>query len=309
MKISLIPMLLLSIASVQMVQASDVKTYTVEAAFYEPMTQSDGGNTVFKGSFQWDTSTSSILNLTGWMNSSMVGTSPPGSWNPTINLTHQLGGTKTDGSSRLATVFLNNSTDVFQQGGYATSGGQSTNGSKNAFFTIAVNPLDPTNVSASNLSKIVYADCTSDGLMGKVCMTGEAVGGTMGATPLSLTIKAAPSLAPSPGINRNGSSVTISLVPNDKLGQDADWWFVAHAPWGKWYSYAYPNTWVDIGTDLGQEEPAYQGQLTNISSLPLFNITGLPGGNYELYFGVDMNRNGLLDYGQLYYSKYVLNIP
>ena len=190
MKILLIPVLLLSIASVQMVQASNVTTYNVEAVLYEPMTELDGGNTVFKGSFQWDAATSSILNLTGWMNSSMVGTTPPGSWNPTINLTHQLGGTRIDGGSRLATVFLNNSTDVFQQGGYATSGGTLTNGSKNAFFTIAVNPLDPTNVTASNLSKIVYADCTPQGLMGPVCMTGEAAEGTMGATPLSLKITA-----------------------------------------------------------------------------------------------------------------------
>jgi hypothetical protein len=272
--------------------------YNVTAVFNEPMLQPV--NTTFTGSFTFDFVLSKITNLHGTMNQAMMDATP------TVNFSYQVLPSASDGSGGiLASVFKNNSTDVFQGGGYAT-GGTLTSGNNNAYVTVDINPLDPTNVLSSNLSNIVYADCSPGGLMGGTkCMTGHAAGGTMKATPLSLTIKT----APSPGIFLNDTSVTISLGPNAELGQNADWWLVAYSPWGQWYSYVYPNKWVDIGTDLSHVTPAYQGPLANISSLELFDITGLAGGTYDLYFGVDMNKNGVLDYGQLYHSSFTLNIP
>jgi hypothetical protein len=271
--------------------------YNVTAVFKEPMLQPV--NTTFTGSFTFDFVLSKITNLHGTMNQAMMGVMPA------LDLSYQLPSASDGDSGILASVFKHNSTEVFLGGGYAT-GGTMTSGNTNAYVTIDINPLDPTNVLSSNLSKIVYADCSPGGLMGGTkCMTGHAAGGTMMATPLSLTIKT----APSPGIFINDSSVTISLGANTELGKDADWWLVAYAPWGQWYSYVYPNKWVDLGSGLDHVTPAYQGPLANISSLPLFNITGLPGGNYDLYFGVDMNKDGVLDYDHLYYSTFTLNIP
>lgn len=81
------------------------------------------------------------------------------------------------------------------------------------------------------------------------------------------------------------------------------------APSMHWYFYTYPNTWVDIGTDLSRVAPAYQGPLIDLSSLALFDTTGIPSGTYVFYFGVDTNMNEVLDLGQLYYSSFSLNAP
>ena len=110
-----------------------------------------------------------------------------------------------------------------------------------------------------------------------------------------------------PSISLKGSSLTIQLNAGDNIGKNADWWFVALSPWGHWYSYVYPNIWNDIGTDLSKVSPAYQGPLSNISSLALYDATGIPAGNYVFYFGVDMNMNGVLDYNQLFYSSLPLS--
>ena len=110
-------------------------------------------------------------------------------------------------------------------------------------------------------------------------------------------------------VSLNGSSLTISLTAGANQGQAADWWFVALTPSGHWYSYVYPGQWVDIGTDLGGVHPAYQGPLVDIAGVALFDTKGIPSGSYTFYFGVDTNRNGVLDYDQLYYSSFKLNAP
>ncbi len=112
-----------------------------------------------------------------------------------------------------------------------------------------------------------------------------------------------------PSINLNGSSVTVQLTSGANVGKGADWWFLAYTPSGHWYAYIYPNQWVDIGTSISAAKPAFQGPLADISSLALFNTTGLSSGHYDLYFGVDTNMNGVLDTNQLYYSHYPLIMP
>lgn len=115
------------------------------------------------------------------------------------------------------------------------------------------------------------------------------------------------------GVGVDGSLLTIKLIAGVNAGKDADWWLVALAPSKHWFSFTYPNTWVDIGTDLSNVRPAYQGQLFDISNLALvdtlelFDITGLHSGTYAFYFGVDTNANDVLDFDQLYYSSFSLN--
>jgi hypothetical protein len=82
-------------------------------------------------------------------------------------------------------------------------------GTANAYFTLAVNPSNPALTSSNNeentwcqngahpssdICKLIYADCTKEGLMAQICMTGHWNGGSMGATPLSLTITRASSV-------------------------------------------------------------------------------------------------------------------
>jgi hypothetical protein len=177
---------LLAIANVAIVRAAPV-LYNITAVFNEPMLKPV--NTTFAGSFIWDSSLKQITNLRGTMNQAMMGDKPA------LNLSYQVFPSASDGNGGiLATVFKNNSKDVFSGGGYAT-GGKMTNGSQNTYFTININSANPAAVADSNLNNIVYADCSEGGLMGTFCMTGHAAGGTMGATPLSLTISPA---APAP---------------------------------------------------------------------------------------------------------------
>ena len=219
----------------------------------------------------------------------------------------------------LATVFaVTNTTDVFSQGEYDWTQGQLTYGNDNAYVTIDVNATNPT-LGATVVNLLSYADCTPNGLMGKWCMTNHVLGGSMNGYPLSETITPADCSAspPSPALGFNGSSLIVSLSACNGLGQNADWWVVMASPWGEWFSYAYPNKWVDTWHDVGTPiasalkglPPAYKGPLSNFSGLALFDTTGLPSGNYVFYFGVDTDMNGVLDLGQLYYSSFSLNIP
>ncbi len=114
--------------------------------------------------------------------------------------------------------------------------------------------------------------------------------------------------APAPDIKANGSdgpvyievgdnlSLMVELDAGDFLGHDADWWVVDDTPFG-WYRY-------DVVNDLWKPGFAatYQGPLNNVAPFQVWNQT-LPVGTYTIYFGVDMNMNGVLDIGQAYYDS------
>ena len=90
--------------------------------------------------------------------------------------------------------------EVFAGGGYATGGmykfGSNGNmgspndapnvANENAYFSFSFDTVG----MMADISSMVYGDCTAEGLMmmGQVCMTGSSLGGTMGATPLALSI-------------------------------------------------------------------------------------------------------------------------
>ncbi|MEW6606757.1 MAG: right-handed parallel beta-helix repeat-containing protein [bacterium] len=118
---------------------------------------------------------------------------------------------------------------------------------------------------------------------------------------------------PVPDVKANGSdgtittsgpvSITIELNSGGYAGQNADWWHVAETPFG-WYRYQVSgNTWVPGLT------VSYQGPLFDLT--PPFNTlnTSLPSGTYTIYFGVDMNMNGVIDFDSLYYDRVVVIVP
>jgi len=224
------------------VSAAQATTYTVVADFKETMT--GGVNTFFEGTFDWDGAVVSAF--TGRMNESMRGvytasgndytnygpyssfgmpsdTGTSTYWGQVNDLAannaymltldknvngdyEQIG---TGSSSAIsATVFKENTTDVYTGGGYnySTSMGGMKQGAmgdgltpnENAYFTLVFNTdvmgnvitgaFDATTGWANDME---YGDCTVGSLMmaGNACMAGETTGSSMmAATPLMLTI-------------------------------------------------------------------------------------------------------------------------
>ena len=155
-------------------------------------------DTVFTGSFVFDSATQTVSNLTGSLSQAMSG-------NTTFReLTHQLSSVyDANLGGLLVSTFYQNSTDVFLGGGF-TTGGMKEFGNQNAYVTVFVNLANPTaSLTAGQIDKLAYGDCTDGGLMGrsnpKTCMTGwvnhakaNLAGGTMqGTYPITQTITAA----------------------------------------------------------------------------------------------------------------------
>jgi len=192
------------LAGAQMAQAA---LYDVTGVFIEPNTLT--GNTTFIGTFDWDGTT--LSGLQGTMNATMYPNDNMGAV-PDYILTNQLAFSYDAGTGDVvASVFKENSTDVFFGGGYATGdtmklgamgGADGFAPKKNVYFTLAFNANTMTGI----VDQMVYGDCAPTGLMGpmmtgNMCMTGHSATipgylGTMDGEPLSLTIT--PSAVPVP---------------------------------------------------------------------------------------------------------------
>lgn len=156
-------------------------------------------DTTFTGSFTFDDVTQSVTGLSGSLTQAMTGNANTRPLNYQLASTYDatLGGV-------LVSSFYQNSTDVFQGGGFAT-GGMKEFGNQNAYVTIFVPTSDPTAaLSFAQISALAYGDCTTGSLMGmmsgaRTCMTGwvnpakaNLAGGTMqGTYPITQTITAA----------------------------------------------------------------------------------------------------------------------
>ncbi len=194
------------LAGTQMAQAA---LYNVTGIFNEPQTMT--GNTTFVGTFDWDFATNTLSGLQGTMNATMYPNANMGA-QPDYNLTNQLAFSYDAMTGDVvASVFKENSTDVFFGGGY-TAGDTMKLGAmgemdgfapnENVYFTLAFNA----NTMLGNIDEMVYGDCAPTGLMGpmmtgNMCMTGHSTAlvgyaGTMDGMPLSLTIT--PSVVPVP---------------------------------------------------------------------------------------------------------------
>lgn len=193
---------ILMIASASMAQAA-VVGYDVIAVFDEPQTMT--GHTTFTGSFNWDATTETVTGLVGTMNETMYPNMMAGVL-PDLSLGFQLA-TSVVGNIVTASVFKENTTDVFFGGGYTTGStmkygatmGMGSNmfgntPNENAYFTLV---FDKTTMMGA-VDDIVYGDCAPGGLMGPMmtgdmCMTGHSVAnagalGTMDGSPLSVNI-------------------------------------------------------------------------------------------------------------------------
>lgn len=97
-------------------------------------------------------------------------------------------------------------------------------------------------------------------------------------------------------------SVEVALNAGKQVGVDADWWAALDGP-GGWHSYKYPSgEWVLSGKSTADLSVAYQGPLGHLSPLAILDTTDLEPGQYTMYFGVDLDMNGVLDLPDVYYD-------
>jgi hypothetical protein len=174
--------------------------YKVVETFHEPMTQPN--DSIFTGSFTYDSTNKTVTNLTGSLTQSM--TKVGGVYGPpmtTVSLVNQLSSVA-DATlgGLLVTSFALNTTDTFDLGGFAPGGTQyfgltaGTPNNHNAYAMIFVNTTDPTTALVqAQIDKLAYADCTAGGMMMTSCMTGTTMAGygrmgTMMGVPVSQVI-------------------------------------------------------------------------------------------------------------------------
>lgn len=173
-------------------------TYNVSERFNQVVYASTPDrDTYFYGSFTFDDVTKTVSNLQGSLSQAMTGADYSSQSKRQLN--YQLSSIyNATLGGLLVTTFYQNSTDVFQGGGFAT-GGTKTFGNQNAYATIFVNTTNPTAaLTPAQNYKLAYGDCTSGSLMGSgTCMTGwltstGSKGGTMqGVDQITQTITSA----------------------------------------------------------------------------------------------------------------------
>lgn len=176
--------------------AADVLTnYDVVTTFFEPDTQPN--DTIFRGTFTFNSTTQSVSNLQGGLSESMTG--PPMTIVP---LTYQLSSVNDGLGGLLVSAFSLNTTNVFQEGGFAANStgiyfgrgdpgvlAPDAGGQGNSFITINVPlPIPDKPLTAAQIQTLAYGDCAAGGMMGEVCMTGYVGIGTMGGYPVAQTI-------------------------------------------------------------------------------------------------------------------------
>jgi hypothetical protein len=226
--------LILAIGGQAFVQAAEasIATYNVFERFYEPDTQPN--DSIFKGTFDYDSVTHAVSNLKGILSESMTGGNAgyPNDTMTWLSLNNQLvswydstlGGT-------FAAVFKNADTNTFWTGmggdGWSPAAGVAAGGVYYGFPVAANNPGNayalifvPDNplatLSQAQINMLAYADCAPGGMMGAVCMTGTTVAGygaigTMSGYPVEQVITAAAPV-PIPGAVWLLASGLVGLV-------------------------------------------------------------------------------------------------
>ncbi|MBU1363896.1 MAG: PEP-CTERM sorting domain-containing protein [Gammaproteobacteria bacterium] len=187
-------------------------SYNVITTWFEPDTQPN--DSIFKGTFDYDSATHTVSNLQGILSESMTGTAVgyPNDTMTWLTLNNQLVSWY-DGSlgGTFAATFLNANTNTFWTGmggdGWSPQAGvdaggvyygfpRTGNNPGNAYALIFVPDSPTATLTQAQLDKVAYADCAPGGMMGAVCMTGTSVAGygaigTMSGYPLAQTITVA----------------------------------------------------------------------------------------------------------------------
>ena len=188
-----------------------ITNFNVVTTFYEPDTQPR--NSIFTGTFTFNSTTGVVSNLRGVLTESMTGDpygAAPFYGMTELTLSHQLSSI-TDAAlgGLLVTTFRNNDantfTTTFGGDGWSPEAGVAAGGiyygfpvassnPGNAYTRIFVNTQNPlATLTQAQIDKLAYADCAPGGMMGAACMTGTTVAGyggigTMSGYPLAQVI-------------------------------------------------------------------------------------------------------------------------
>ncbi|MDO9237674.1 MAG: PEP-CTERM sorting domain-containing protein [Aquabacterium sp.] len=230
-------MMAISLMAMATQAQATTSSFDVTTIWHEPQTQPR--DSIFVGSFDYDSATHTITNLQGKLSESMTHTGAnlayPNDSMVWLNLNYQLaswydpslGGT-------FAAAFKNNNTNTFYNGTPGATDFWSpqvgvdngatyfgfpvkANNPGNAYALIFVPDAPLSALSQAQIDKLAYADCTptaaggmmaGGGMMGAVCMTGTSLAGygmagTMDGFPVSQTIT---SSVPEP------SSMALALI-------------------------------------------------------------------------------------------------
>ncbi len=100
-------------------------------------------------------------------------------------------------------------------------------------------------------------------------------------------------------------TLTVTILPGGYQGAAGEYWLIARdIDTGKKYFYD-GSTWVKNAT------PLYQGIINEVLDSPVFTTT-IPatwsGKRFIIYYGVDLNQNGIVDTTATYYDKVSLAI-
>lgn len=96
-------------------------------------------------------------------------------------------------------------------------------------------------------------------------------------------------------------SLTISLNSNEFVGEQADYWVVATSENHGWFQYSYTGGWSPVSANLEDLVPGFQGPLTTISPpMEILSESDLLQDHYKVYFGVDLDMNGILELSETY---------
>jgi len=199
--------------SVLSATADVITRYKVVETFFEPLTQPK--NSIFIGSFTFNSTSSAVSNLRGILSESMTGDSiaypnDNMTWLPLDNQLSSvydpvLGGllVTTFQNPVTDTLYVSNGSDGWSPGtGFGLYFGfdfaNPDPNPNNAYAMVFINTLDPTAALTLNqIDKLAYADCAPGGMMGAACMTGTAVAGygvvgTMDGYPVSQVVTRLP---------------------------------------------------------------------------------------------------------------------
>lgn len=213
MKKTLMASAMLALFALAPIAQAATSNYNVLTTWYEPETQPN--DSIFKGTFTYDSATHTVSNLQGILSESMTGDVINGYPNDSmiwLSLNNQLVSWYDAGlGGTFAATFKNTNTSTFTTmfggDGWSPAAGVAAGGVYAGFPTPGNNPGNayalifvPDNplsaLTQAQIDKLAYADCAPGGMMGAVCMTGTSVAGygaigTMSGVPYSQTITAA----------------------------------------------------------------------------------------------------------------------
>ena len=212
MKRTLLVTAVLSLFAAAPLAQAAPSNYNITTTWYEPDTQPR--DSIFIGSFTYDSTTHAVTNLHGILSESMSGDMIA---YPNDNMTWLTLGNQLvswyDASlhGTFAATFKNTNTNTFSTmlggDGWSPQAGVDIGGAHynypvkalnpgNAYALIFVPDSPLTALTQAQLDKVAYADCAPGGMMGGTCMPGTSVAGygalgTMSGYPVSQTITAA----------------------------------------------------------------------------------------------------------------------